>query len=318
MEGLKRVCWCCKEEKDLSLFHKNKNNPLGRSYLCAFCSNAKQGFAKALKMVEEGRRFAAPGHKICKTCKVELPYSSFSEMPLSDCRDGYLGRCKPCVAARGARYYMENKDRHAELGKAWRDRNRDHVNVKSREWIAANPDKMKAYRKKWVNENRDHVNAVRRGWRRNNPEKARAADRAWYQAHKEKLIEASRAWRRENKQKSLDISNKWKAENPDLVRLTGFFWRQANRGKVLASKARRRAVKLQRTPKWLTPADFERMALIYDLAKGMEFATGIPHHVDHIIPLRGKLVSGLHCPSNLQIITAAENCSKSNKWNPDQ
>ena len=38
------------------------------------------------------------------------------------------------------------------------------------------------------------------------------------------------------------------------------------------------------------------------------------HHVDHIIPLHGKLVSGLHVESNLQVITQAANCTKSNKY----
>ena len=81
-----------------------------------------------------------------------------------------------------------------------------------------------------------------------------------------------------------------------------------------ARTGRRRAAKLQRTPKWLTPADFRYMESLYVSCAIISKLTGIEHHVDHTVPLQGKLVSGLHCPSNLQIITAAENLSKSNHF----
>lgn len=130
--------------------------------------------------------------------------------------------------------------------------------------------------------------------------------------------EKNRLWKLKNLDKAHGAVRRWKAANSEQCKAKNQEWVKANPHKLRSARASRKASKSRRTPEWLTPADFERMALIYDLAKGMEYATGIPHHVDHIIPLRGKLVSGLHCPSNLQIITAAENCSKSNRWNPDQ
>ena len=73
---------------------------------------------------------------------------------------------------------------------------------------------------------------------------------------------------------------------------------------------RRRAAKIQATPAWLTESDLDEMRAIYSEAKRLTEETGILHHVDHIYPLRGKHVCGLHCPSNLQILTATENLRK--------
>jgi 5-methylcytosine-specific restriction endonuclease McrA len=95
--------------------------------------------------------------------------------------------------------------------------------------------------------------------------------------------------------------------------LTAKYYKE-NPEKKAALSARRHASKLQRTPKWLTPADWIEMKWAYQIAHDLTVLTGIPHQVDHILPLQGKNVSGLHCPQNLQIITQAENCRKGNKF----
>jgi hypothetical protein len=117
--------------------------------------------------------------------------------------------------------------------------------------------------------------------------------------------------------------------NTTRIRLDGFFeevWlnkkaldKQKTHKRKYKSKnpqksAEERATKLKRTPKWLSDIHRKAMNLFYQQAKNLTKQTGVLHHVDHIVPLNGKTVSGLHVPWNLQVITAKENCSKSNKF----
>jgi hypothetical protein len=86
-----------------------------------------------------------------------------------------------------------------------------------------------------------------------------------------------------------------------------------HKGKVNATVAKRRSTKLNATPSWLTEFHKKQIVEIYKSCIEITKQTGVQHHVDHIVPLKGKEVCGLHVPWNLQILTATENCSKNNK-----
>lgn len=75
----------------------------------------------------------------------------------------------------------------------------------------------------------------------------------------------------------------------------------------------RRARKKQACPNWLTEEQKKEMKCMYIECQNISLETGISHHVDHILPLKGKTVSGLHVPWNLRIITAKENTFKNNR-----
>ena len=77
---------------------------------------------------------------------------------------------------------------------------------------------------------------------------------------------------------------------------------------------KRYAAKKHRTPAWLTKIDAERIENVYKLATLQSKITGTIWHVDHIIPLQGKYVSGLHVPANLRAIPGADNIRKRNSY----
>lgn len=73
------------------------------------------------------------------------------------------------------------------------------------------------------------------------------------------------------------------------------------------------AALIRATPKCTSDEDRKLIKSIYEVAKKLTKETGVLHHVDHIVPLRGNGVCGLHTPCNLRPIEASENCRKSNK-----
>lgn len=104
-------------------------------------------------------------------------------------------------------------------------------------------------------------------------------------------------YRENNLEKTKNKDKKYSQNNPDKIR---------------AKRAKRHTAKLQRTPKWLTKNDWIEINWAYQIAAQKTKETGILYEVDHIIPLQGKNISGLHCPQNLQILTKSKNASKRN------
>lgn len=99
--------------------------------------------------------------------------------------------------------------------------------------------------------------------------------------------------------------------NPGAVKSRVSRWRKNNPHKRALQTARRKACELQAMPEW---ANTEEIENFYVWARIISRVSGVPHHVDHIVPLQGRNVCGLHCDGNLQILTAEENCRKGNKF----
>lgn len=136
-------------------------------------------------------------------------------------------------------------------------------------------------------------------WRQKNPDKVQKHNKTQYDKFSDKICAAARSYR---------------AENIDAVNAQKRAYQKNNLHVYAKIKAKRKAAELQRTPSWLTQDDHWIIEQAYELAALRTKMLGIAFNVDHIIPLQGKKVSGLHVPLNLQVIPAQENRAKSNRF----
>lgn len=142
-----------------------------------------------------------------------------------------------------------------------------------------------------------------RDWRAANPDRVRAANAAYYAANGEQHRSAQREWNAANADYAAQWARDYRERNPHVASE----WRKNNKQRVVLYTTRRRVAKLQRTPIW---ADTTAIDSFY-------LACPVGYEVDHIIPLRGRLVSGLHVVNNLQYLPRRENAKKRNKFDPE-
>jgi hypothetical protein len=129
----------------------------------------------------------------------------------------------------------------------------------------------------------------------NQSEAGKESKREYYEKNRNNVI--ARAQARSAETVRL-YKYKYKAKNPDLYRAHVNFRRRRFR---------------DATPKWLTKEDKRAIRQLYIDAMTVTRITGVPYVVDHIVPLLGETVSGLHVPWNLRVMTREENLKKSNQ-----
>ena len=147
-----------------------------------------------------------------------------------------------------------------------------------------------------------------------NKENQKRLAKEWYARNKELAKERASEWQKENIERKREIRAKWRNTNQEQHSNYNKQWWSENKDKRAAYQGKRKATQLQRTPKWLTESDLRMIEAKYSLAAMLTRETGIIHHVDHIIPLQGKKVSGLHVFSNLRVIPGTDNVKKSNSY----
>lgn len=160
-----------------------------------------------------------------------------------------------------------------------------------RQWNKDNKERRRESRKKWESENVAHVRAKRREWGGNNLERLREVSANYRTKNRDKVNALARSQYRK------DV-----AARPDLF--------------VERNLSYRNALALA-TPSWLSHHDFSVMEWIKFSAKSATLLSGVKHSVEHIVPIRGVSVCGLHVPWNMSVIPQAENSRKGNRHWPD-
>jgi hypothetical protein len=183
-------------------------------------------------------------------------------------------------------------------------------------------DARKAYAKAYAAKRRLELNAYRKAWKAANKDKVASYDKKYKAKKGESLVveqrERTATWRKINIEKvredNRERAAKKRAEFPEQIKVAKKQYAQRNKAVINAAVARRKAAKLKRTPSWLSKFDKLKIKCIYSIAAMLTRVNNEPWHVDHIIPLQGDLVSGLHVPSNLQVMRGVENIRKYKKF----
>lgn len=142
------------------------------------------------------------------------------------------------------------------------------------------------------------------------PQVRKQRQRLYYQNNKHACDERKKEWRSKNPAKPKVFTE----EQLERKRESGRRHYERNKSTYLVNWARRRAAKIQRTIR-LSEEHLAQIDQMYADAKRLTAETGISHHVDHIAPLQGEMVSGLHAPWNMRVVPANENLSKGTRVN---
>lgn len=227
-------------------------------------------------------------------CRVCGEHRGYKDFPADKKRaSGLSTRCYVCTRAYWNAWAAKNKDKHKSTVARYRARTADRSRERNRAWNRANPEKARASSSAWRKNNPDRARESQRRRRAKDPDRARELARNWYALNSEKALEWGREWRRSNRNIYLRVLKEYRENNKE------------SRAAYDRVKALRK-----RPPPWVSRAS---LIEVYREARSATCRTGVLHVVDHIYPLRGRFVSGLHCPLNLRVVTADVNRRKSNK-----
>lgn len=160
-------------------------------------------------------------------------------------------------------------------------------------------DCLSIIRKREREKNKVRVQREQSNWRKLNEAYIKQYGKEYRESEQGRKVRQA-SYERNREQKRQYDRNRWKTD-------------PVNRAKRLAAAAKYRASKLQATPKWFEQ-ERRQIEEVYFQAALITHETLELHDVDHIVPLQGENVCGLHTLCNLQILLKKKNQSKKNKW----
>jgi hypothetical protein len=166
-----------------------------------------------------------------------------------------------------------------------------------KEWYLKNKEKLLKKAKAYREANKESISEYKKQWAKDNKDKIKHYNEKYRKTHKKTIQKRHKKWVENNKKANRKHKVKWEKKNP---------------GKVAAKASRRRAREKRAIPSWLTDEHKEQIEKYYIASKDLRWEDEM--EVDHIIPLQGRGVCGLHVPWNLQLLTKIENRSKGNKY----
>lgn len=244
---LNKTCIRCKEEKEISKYNKNSASKDGLRGHCRCCQRL---YLEERKLERQKNFKPVITEQKCNNCSQIKPTIEFQ--PNVNAATGFMKECRECKRKKWHEYNDSNPNWNVERKKVYR----------------ANGGKEK--------------------------------DLEYYLINKDKITEKGRAWYYQNREKRLLQFKLWAVNNPEK-----YYKRYKKRKNTL----------LQADYSWWDKQKFN--AKLKELIKEkfeLETMTGLPYHIDHVIPLLGKNVCGLHVWNNLQVLSATENLSKGNKY----
>jgi len=179
------------------------------------------------------------------------------------------------------------------------------------------PEKRKVYLREYAQRHRKEAYERVKQWRAENPGARTEEARKYYATYPEKCAAKTKKWYESNLDAAREMRRtsaaKMRVIHADAIKVRKSEYAKNNRDIINAAVARRKAAKLMRTPEWLDSVSLKEIEFTYTWCAALR-SCGLDYHVDHIVPLQGEGVSGLHVPWNMQVIPAVENIKKSNGW----